>query len=72
MDPIMESLVPELAGKAQLGRIVSDLQPDLAARFGVQAFPTFMIFRDGQPIARRLGATSRAKMREWIESALAA
>jgi len=69
MAPVMASLAAELAGTVGIAHLTSDDEPALTDRYGIQSFPTYMVFRDGQPIARRVGSTSIVRMRAWIEDA---
>lgn len=40
----------------KFARVNVDRSQDIAMRFGVQAIPTFIMFRSGQPIDRMMGA----------------
>jgi thioredoxin 1 len=39
----------------KFARVNVDLAQDIAMRFGVQAIPTFIMFRGGQPVDRMMG-----------------
>jgi thioredoxin len=39
-----------------------------AARYGVLAMPTFLLFRGGEPVLRLLGARSKRRLVEEIEA----
>jgi thioredoxin-like negative regulator of GroEL len=41
----------------------------VAARFGVQSIPNFVVLRDGQVVFQRAGLAPRAEMRRWLETA---
>lgn len=45
---------------------------ELATRFGFPGVPTYMMFRDGVPVARQVGLTSPEKTLQWLEQALKA
>jgi thioredoxin 1 len=40
----------------RFARVNVDQCQDISMRFGVQAIPTFILFRDGQPVERMMGA----------------
>jgi thioredoxin 1 len=40
----------------KFARVNVDLAQDIAMRFGVQAIPTFIMFKNGQPVDRMMGA----------------
>ncbi|MFO0745066.1 MAG: thioredoxin family protein [Myxococcota bacterium] len=71
MEPVLDQLSKDLGGKVAFAEVRADDEPHIAQAFGVQAFPTFMVFRDGAPVARHVGAVSKARLRAWLEGALA-
>ena len=40
----------------KFSRVNVDQCQDISTRFGVQAIPTFILFKDGQPVERMMGA----------------
>ena len=45
----------------------ADDSADTAARYGVRALPTLLIFVAGKPVAQLVGAHARAKLDAWID-----
>ena len=39
----------------KVGKVNVDEQPALAASFGIMSIPTLILFRDGKPVAQRVG-----------------
>lgn len=70
--PEVEAIAREMAGRAIVLKIDTEAYPDLAARYRVQGLPTFMVFRNGQPVLQRAGAVPRTEMRRWLDQAIAA
>ncbi len=70
--PAIERLATALAGRAVVGKLDIDQNPDLAGRYGVQSIPTLIVFRNGEPVHRRVGLVSEPDLEEAIESRLAA
>ncbi|HWK27604.1 MAG TPA: thioredoxin family protein [Solirubrobacter sp.] len=65
MDPILASLTAV--------RVVSvdvDEQTQLAAQWGVLSMPTLLLFRNGAPVAKLVGARSRRKLELELQEAL--
>ncbi|MHA1835442.1 MAG: thioredoxin [Candidatus Odinarchaeia archaeon] len=56
MAPIIDSLAKKYAGKAIFGKVNVDLNQQLAVRYQTMSIPTFIIFKNGQPVDRVLGA----------------
>jgi thioredoxin 1 len=56
MSPVIEELATDLKGKITFGKLNTDENQDVAARFQVQAIPTLLIFKDGKLADRKVGA----------------
>ena len=48
-----------------------DENPDTPGRYGVRGIPTMLLFKNGQPVAQKVGAAPRSNIQEWIEAQLA-
>ncbi|MGZ8377028.1 MAG: thioredoxin family protein [Gemmatirosa sp.] len=48
----------------------ADANPAAMARLGVRGLPTMLVFRDGAPVARIVGAVSGATLRERLARVL--
>ena len=48
MSPVIEELASDLKGKITFGKLNTDENQDIAARYQVQAIPTLLIFKDGK------------------------
>lgn len=66
MEPIMDELEKELAGKITVEKINVDEKPDLAAKFGVMSIPTYIITKDDKEVERIIGATSKDNLLKVI------
>ena len=53
--PVIDRLAAEYEGKATVGKVNVDEEPDLAARYNVQSIPYVAIFKDGQLINALVG-----------------
>jgi thioredoxin 1 len=68
--PTVAALGDEMAGKAKICKLDTDAQRDTAARFGITAIPTIIIFKDGEPAKRFVGVTSKDDLKAGIEAAM--
>ena len=59
MNPVLEQLAEETSDRADIAKVNVEHAPALAQRFGVQAIPTFLIFRDGELVSQARGAQSK-------------
>src|SRR5687768_8191163 len=47
MEPVVEELAHEYQGKAGIGKLDADQNPDFLAGLGIMSIPTFLFFKDG-------------------------
>jgi thioredoxin 1 len=73
MAPAVEQLATELDGKVTVGKLDTDVNQELAIRYGVSGIPTLGLFRDGKLIDRMVGYPGgAAPIRAWIQKHMAA
>lgn len=70
--PEMIALAREMAGRAVVVEVNVDHHPDLAARYGVQSIPNFLVFTGGRLVMQRAGLIQRSELRRWLEQSTAA
>lgn len=56
--PEVHSLAREHAGRLVVAKVDTESLPRVAARYGVQGIPNFVLFRGGKPVSRMTGAGS--------------
>lgn len=62
MEPIMEELEKELAGRLHIEKINVDENQEMAAKYGVMSIPTYVILKDDKEVERLIGATSKENL----------
>jgi thioredoxin 1 len=60
--PVLESIAGEEAGRITIAKLDVDANGDVAQRFGVMSIPTLILFKDGEPVGRWVGALSKSKL----------
>ncbi|MGQ9680230.1 MAG: thioredoxin [Candidatus Bathyarchaeia archaeon] len=60
MKPVVEQLARDYAGRVSFAKVDVDRNQDLARRFGIMGIPSFIVFRNGRPVDRVVGAVGRA------------
>ena len=68
--PALEEISTELGEKVSIVKINIDENPETPGRYGVRGIPTMLLFKDGQPIAQKVGAAPRSQIQQWLESNL--
>ncbi len=71
VDPIVESLAPEMAGRAKIGKLDIDESPDIYRGLGVNGVPHILFFKDGEEQDRIAGVQSRETYVEYLEAMIA-
>ena len=68
--PALEEISGALGDKVTIAKLNIDENPDTPGRYGVRGIPTMLLFKNGQPIAQKVGAAPRSNIQEWIEAQL--
>ena len=68
MNPVLEELEKELAGKAEIVKINVDENPTEASKYGVMSIPTYVIEKDGKEVGRKIGVTPKAELLKLLQS----
>jgi thioredoxin 1 len=64
--PILEEIAGEHGEKVRIAKLNVDDNPDIARRFDVMSIPTLILFKDGEPQARLVGAKGKGQLVEEI------
>ena len=67
LSPVITQLAEEYEGKAKVGKINVDEEPELAARFGIVSIPTVKVFRDGLLRGSLVGLRSKAELSALLD-----
>jgi thioredoxin 1 len=70
--PILGEIATENAGKLTIGKVNVDEHPGLAMRFDVMSIPTLIVFQDGKPAKRMVGAKGKSALLADLEEFLVA
>jgi thioredoxin 1 len=62
MDPVIRELADSFEGKAVVAKVNNDQYPEIAAAFGIQGFPTFLVFKDGALKQKFVGVTPKESL----------
>ena len=58
--PVIEQVAEEFAGRAAVGKVNVDEEPELAQRFSVMSIPTLIVLKDGKLVEQAVGARGKA------------
>jgi thioredoxin 1 len=60
--PSLEEIASEHRGKLTIAKLNVDDNPDTARRYDVMSIPTLLVFRDGEPVKRLVGAKGKGQL----------
>ncbi|MBM4466664.1 MAG: thioredoxin [Chloroflexi bacterium] len=64
--PTLEEIAAEYAGQLKVAKLDVDRNPRLAMQYGVMSIPTLILFKDGQPVERLVGAMPKKALLDKI------
>jgi thioredoxin 1 len=68
--PMVDELSNEYAGKAVIGKLNVDENPDISMNYGVRSIPTLLIFKNGQLVDKIVGAVPKQNIASKIDAQL--
>ena len=67
VEPIVEKLGHELAGRLKIAKVNVDENPMIAQRFGIRSIPTMMVIKNGEIKDRWMGALPESAIRSRVD-----
>jgi thioredoxin 1 len=64
--PVLEEIAVEHEGRIRVAKLNVDDNPDIARRFDVMSIPTLIVFQDGKPAKRMVGAKGKGQLLEEL------
>jgi thioredoxin 1 len=68
--PVIEELAQDYEGKANICKVNTDEEQELAVKFGVRSIPTILIMKDGEIVDTMIGAASKQAFAEKLDGLL--
>jgi len=69
--PIVEELAGEYDGKAVIGKVNVDENPNVSAKFGIRSIPTLLVFKGGEIVDKQIGAVPKGVLSQKLDAQLA-
>ena len=69
--PMIDELAAENLGAARIGKVNIDDNQQSAFKYGIEAIPTILIFKGGQPVQRFQGIPQKSRVQEALDAAKA-
>lgn len=70
MDPILDEVEKEYAGKLEFEKIDVDAQVERSSQLGVMSIPTYIVMKDDKEIARMIGYQPKDEFKKKLDAVL--
>ncbi len=68
--PVVEELSKDYSGKAVVGKVNVDVNPDISMKFGIRNIPTILFFKDGKVVDKQVGAVPKSVLAGKLDAQL--
>jgi thioredoxin 1 len=68
--PALEEISEELGDKVTIAKMDIMESQRVPGEIGVQSIPLLVLFKNGEPVARKLGAAPKSQLKDWLEAEL--
>lgn len=69
--PVVEEISKDYAGKAVVGKVDVDSNPNISAMFGIRNIPTILFFKDGKVVDKQVGAVPKSVLAQKLDAQMA-
>jgi len=66
--PVIDELAGDFEGKANICKVNTDEQQDLATKYGVRSIPTILFMKNGEIVDQLVGASSKQALTDKLNS----
>lgn len=66
--PFVDQIAEEMASNLKIVQVDVDEAEQLAVKYDIQALPTLLVFKNGNPVASRVGGAGKAELLDWIKA----
>jgi thioredoxin 1 len=69
--PIVEELSKDYEGKAVIGKVDVDSNPNISMTYGIRNIPALLFFKNGQIVDKQVGAVPKSILAKKLDAQLA-
>ena len=66
--PVVEKIAEGYEGRAIVGKVDVDTNPEIASKFGIRSIPTLLYFKNGEMVDRVVGAVPQVVLEEKLDA----
>lgn len=71
LSPILDDVSKEMGDKVTVAKVNIDDNPESPQKYGVRGIPTLILFKDGKPVATKVGSMPKSQLLDWLNSVVA-
>ncbi len=68
--PIIDELSTDYEGKATIGKVNVDDNPEVSMKYGVRSIPTILFIKDGEVVDKHVGVATKASLEQKLAGLL--
>ena len=69
--PVVEELAGEYEGRAKIGKVNVDNNPEVSVKYGIRSIPALLIFKDGKVVDQIIGAVPKTQIKKQLDAQVA-
>ena len=70
VSPIVEELAGDYEGKAVVGKVNVDHNPEISSKYGIRSIPTILFIKNGEVVDKQVGAVSKEVLAAKLDAQL--
>ncbi|NNC94126.1 MAG: thioredoxin [Chitinophagales bacterium] len=67
LTPIIEQLSTEYDGKAVIGKVNVDNNPEISMKYGIRNIPTILFIKNGEVVDKAVGVVPKAMLEQTLQ-----
>ncbi len=68
--PIVEELAGEYEGRAKIGKVDVDNNPNVSMQYGIRSIPSLLVFKGGKVVDQIVGAVPKGHLKKALDAQL--
>ena len=68
--PVVEEIAKDYEGKAVVGKVNVDENPEISVKYGIRNIPALLYFKNGEIVDKNIGAAPKSVLREKLDKQL--
>lgn len=65
--PLVDEIATEYEGKAVVGKVNVDNNPDISVKYGIRNIPALLYFKNGEIVDKNIGAAPKSVLTEKLD-----